>query len=298
VASYRELSGPLPFHYSALSPSAAGRTLIQVGLTGLIRAAELFYPGLGENAVFKPLPGKHIRTLPFLHYFAEDTAAPIRLPRRPAGTSKTACGQLSGPAPWQAGREPNARDLAPPLLGPTSGNGLSTLRGPARRFLLDLHGIEWAARRTSRQALAQGLRKEGHARSRRGSIRPASGWSGGWSWRAAVFRQAAKAMNVRSDGPFTAPPHGLVELRSRLKESSQDLSSELRVHPRASVASSVLMAALTGRQLAVHTVAPEGEHAQLALLVGNGDWPRGHCCCRSTAEGGKQGGKWFRTRRF
>jgi len=54
VASYRELVRPIALHYSALSPECAD-DLIQVGLLGLIRAAELFLPSLGTP--FSALPG-------------------------------------------------------------------------------------------------------------------------------------------------------------------------------------------------------------------------------------------------
>ncbi|MCT0214414.1 MULTISPECIES: sigma-70 family RNA polymerase sigma factor [unclassified Synechococcus] len=77
VASYHELVRPIALHYSALSPECPD-DLIQVGLLGLIRAAELFVPSLGTP--FSAFARHHIRGA-ILHYL-RDQAAPIRVPRR------------------------------------------------------------------------------------------------------------------------------------------------------------------------------------------------------------------------
>ena len=77
VAQYRELVRPIALHYSALSPECPD-DLIQVGLLGLIRAAELFVPSLGTP--FSAFARHHIRGA-ILHYL-RDQAGLIRVPRR------------------------------------------------------------------------------------------------------------------------------------------------------------------------------------------------------------------------
>ena len=79
VQTYRQLVRPIALHYSRCS-SEACEDLLQVGLLGLIRAAELYRT---ERSVpFTAFARPHIRGA-ILHYL-RDTAPCIRLPRRQA----------------------------------------------------------------------------------------------------------------------------------------------------------------------------------------------------------------------
>ncbi|MCP9845364.1 sigma-70 family RNA polymerase sigma factor [Synechococcus sp. Lug-A] len=77
VEAYRELVRPIALHYAALCREGAD-DLIQVGLLGLIRAAERFEPCTGTP--FSAFARQHVRGA-ILHYL-RDQAPPIRLPRR------------------------------------------------------------------------------------------------------------------------------------------------------------------------------------------------------------------------
>lgn len=77
VTAYRELVRPLAVHYARVSGQCA-EDLEQVGLLGLIRAAERFNPDRGT--AFGPFARPHVRGA-ILHYL-RDTAPVVRLPRR------------------------------------------------------------------------------------------------------------------------------------------------------------------------------------------------------------------------
>jgi RNA polymerase sigma-B factor len=77
VEAYRELVRPIALHYAALCREGAD-DLIQVGLLGLIRAAERFEPSTGTP--FSAFARQHVRGA-ILHYL-RDQAPAIRLPRR------------------------------------------------------------------------------------------------------------------------------------------------------------------------------------------------------------------------
>jgi RNA polymerase sigma-B factor len=79
VEAYRALVRPLARHYANCSAEAA-EDLTQVGLLGLIRAAELYRPETGVP--FEAFARPHIRGA-ILHYL-RDTAPAVRLPRRQA----------------------------------------------------------------------------------------------------------------------------------------------------------------------------------------------------------------------
>lgn len=79
VESYRELVRPLALHYARCSAEAAD-DLVQVGLLGLIRAAELYRSDRGVP--FAAFARPHIRGA-ILHYL-RDAAPVVRLPRRQA----------------------------------------------------------------------------------------------------------------------------------------------------------------------------------------------------------------------
>lgn len=79
VESYRELVRPLAIHYARCSQESR-EDLQQVGLLGLIRAAELYRRDLATP--FEAFARPHIRGA-ILHYL-RDTAPIVRLPRRQA----------------------------------------------------------------------------------------------------------------------------------------------------------------------------------------------------------------------
>ncbi|MEB3244167.1 MAG: sigma-70 family RNA polymerase sigma factor [Cyanobacteriota bacterium] len=79
VESHRHLVPPVALHYWQRCPEPQD-DLIQVGLLGLIRAAELFQPT--RQTPFAAFARPHIRGA-ILHYL-RDAALPVRLPRRQA----------------------------------------------------------------------------------------------------------------------------------------------------------------------------------------------------------------------
>lgn len=79
VEAYRQLVRPVALHYALRCPESA-EDLIQVGLLGLIRAAELYRPEQGTP--FEAFARPHIRGA-ILHYL-RDLAPSVRLPRRQA----------------------------------------------------------------------------------------------------------------------------------------------------------------------------------------------------------------------
>ena len=79
VEANRDLVGPIAAHYAAHSAEAR-EDLEQVGLLGLIRAAELYSSDQGTP--FEAFAKPHIRGA-ILHYL-RDQAPAVRLPRRQA----------------------------------------------------------------------------------------------------------------------------------------------------------------------------------------------------------------------
>lgn len=79
VESHRDLVRPLAIHYARCSQEPS-EDLLQVGLLGLIRAAELYRREL--STPFEAFARPHIRGA-ILHYL-RDTAPVVRLPRRQA----------------------------------------------------------------------------------------------------------------------------------------------------------------------------------------------------------------------
>jgi len=140
VATYRELVRPIALHYSALSPECPD-DLIQVGLLGLIRAAELYLPSLGTP--FSAFARHHIRGA-ILHYL-RDQAGPIRVPRRQQELEDKLrqllrCRQALGqPAPSEA-------DIRSSLdLGTAQWERFQRLRCLGKPVSLDLHAVDVAA---------------------------------------------------------------------------------------------------------------------------------------------------------
>ncbi|MFO8236887.1 MAG: sigma-70 family RNA polymerase sigma factor [Prochlorococcaceae cyanobacterium] len=77
IEQYRELVRPIALHYHQRCAEPLD-DLIQVGLLGLLRAAELYRPA--TTTPFSAFARPHVRGA-ILHYL-RDLAAPVRLPRR------------------------------------------------------------------------------------------------------------------------------------------------------------------------------------------------------------------------
>lgn len=77
IERYRQLVRPIARHYQGCSPEPL-EDLEQVGLLGLLRAAELYHPE--RQTPFEAFARPHIRGA-ILHYL-RDQARPVRLPRR------------------------------------------------------------------------------------------------------------------------------------------------------------------------------------------------------------------------
>lgn len=105
VSRYRQLVKPLARHYARHCPEPLD-DLIQVGMLGLLRAAELYSPG--EGVPFEVFARAHVRGA-ILHYL-RDVAPVVRLPRRLGERQHQLKGLLRQ---WrhQHGREPNAEEL-------------------------------------------------------------------------------------------------------------------------------------------------------------------------------------------
>ena len=99
VEGYRQLVRPIALHYARCTREPS-EDLIQVGLLGLIRAAELYSP---DRAVpFAAFARPHIRGA-MLHYL-RDKAPSIRLPRRQAELQEKLAQLERCPPPGSAGR--------------------------------------------------------------------------------------------------------------------------------------------------------------------------------------------------
>lgn len=124
VNHYRGLVTPIAVHYGRRCPEPFD-DLVQVGLLGLLRAAELYQPH--TTTPFEAFARPHIRGA-ILHYL-RDSALAVRLPRRQMELHDK-LRQLK--ASWCArhGHEPSANDLRTALqLSPSQWHDL--LRGQA-----------------------------------------------------------------------------------------------------------------------------------------------------------------------
>lgn len=103
VETYRDLVRPLALHY-ARRCQESWEDLLQVGLMGLIRAAELYQPEQGTP--FPAFAKPHIRGA-ILHYL-RDEAPTVRLPRRQAELQERLL-RLEGEQPSESGAGARAR---------------------------------------------------------------------------------------------------------------------------------------------------------------------------------------------
>ncbi len=124
VSLYRRLVTPIAVHYSRRCPEPLD-DLVQVGLLGLLRAAELYKPH--TKTPFDAFARPHIRGA-ILHYL-RDTALPVRLPRRQMELHDQ-LRQLKATWSGRHGHEPSAEELRGALkLSPQQWQEL--LRGQA-----------------------------------------------------------------------------------------------------------------------------------------------------------------------
>lgn len=124
VNHYRALVMPIAVHYGRRCPEPLD-DLVQVGLLGLLRAAELFQPQ--TTTPFEAFARPHIRGA-ILHYL-RDSALAVRLPRRQMELHDK-LRQLKASWCGQHGQEPSAEDLRAALqLSPSQWQDL--LRGQA-----------------------------------------------------------------------------------------------------------------------------------------------------------------------
>jgi RNA polymerase sigma-B factor len=228
VASYRDLVRPIALHYSALSPECPD-DLIQVGLLGLIRAAELYLPSLGTP--FSAFARHHIRGA-ILHYL-RDQAGPIRVPRRQQELEDKLrqllrCRQALGQS------APSEADIRIALnLDIAQWERFQRLRYLGKPVSLDLHAVdiaspEQAAVESSDQGEAMAVLEwlEPHHRAvvRKVVIEGQS------------LRRAATALNVSPMTVHRRLRFALGQLRSQLDGGAGALNSGLRPRPCSSAA--------------------------------------------------------------
>ena len=133
VTTYRALVNPIALHYARRCPEPLD-DLMQVGLLGLLRAAELYQPHTATP--FEAFARPHIRGA-ILHYL-RDSAGAVRLPRRQMELQDK-LRQLR--AQWGArhGQEPTANELRTALqLTPAQWHELE--RGQAMGRPIGLEG--------------------------------------------------------------------------------------------------------------------------------------------------------------
>jgi RNA polymerase sigma-B factor len=105
IEQYRDLVRPIAVHYHQRCAEPLD-DLIQVGLLGLLRAAELYRAG--SSTPFSAFARPHVRGA-ILHYL-RDLAAPVRLPRR-MDERRQQLSRLRRQWPCHHGGEPTAEQL-------------------------------------------------------------------------------------------------------------------------------------------------------------------------------------------
>ena len=105
IEQYRDLVRPIALHYQQRCAEPLD-DLIQVGLLGLLRAAELYRPD--TRTPFSAFARPHVRGA-ILHYL-RDLAAPVRLPRR-LEERRQQLGRLRRQWPCRGAAEPSAEQL-------------------------------------------------------------------------------------------------------------------------------------------------------------------------------------------
>lgn len=105
IEQYHDLVRPIAFHYQQRCAEPLD-DLIQVGLLGLLRAAELYRPA--SSTPFSAFARPHVRGA-ILHYL-RDLAAPVRLPRR-VEERRQQLSRLRRQWPCRAAGEPSAEQL-------------------------------------------------------------------------------------------------------------------------------------------------------------------------------------------
>jgi RNA polymerase sigma-B factor len=129
VEQYRELVRPIALHYHQRCAEPLD-DLIQVGLLGLLRAAERYQAGSGTP--FSAFARPHVRGA-ILHYL-RDLAAPVRLPRR-LDERRQQLSRLRRAWPGACGNEPTPEQLRQTLgLSPRQWRDLEA-SAPLQRLL-------------------------------------------------------------------------------------------------------------------------------------------------------------------
>ncbi len=105
IEQYRDLVRPIALHYQQRCAEPLD-DLIQVGLLGLLRAAELYRPD--TSTPFSAFARPHVRGA-ILHYL-RDLAAPVRLPRR-LEERRQQLGRLRRQWPCRGAAEPSTEQL-------------------------------------------------------------------------------------------------------------------------------------------------------------------------------------------
>jgi RNA polymerase sigma-B factor len=105
IEQYRDLVRPIALHYQQRCAEPLD-DLIQVGLLGLLRAAELYRPD--TSTPFSAFARPHVRGA-ILHYL-RDLAAPVRLPRR-LEERRQQLGRLRRQWPCRGASEPSDEQL-------------------------------------------------------------------------------------------------------------------------------------------------------------------------------------------
>ncbi len=241
VNQYCGLVNPIAVHYCRRCPEPLD-DLVQVGLMGLLRAAELYQPQI--NTPFEAFARPHIRGA-ILHYL-RDSALAVRLPRRQMELHDK-LRQLK--ASWSGchGQEPSAEDLRLALgLSPDQWQDL--LRGQAMARPMDLEtrvdgsllyeGIGSRTREADSPGNGDWEQQAVQVSEQLALLEPElrrviqkvvlSGWT---------YRRTAALLQV---SPMTVQrrlKQGLAQLRSAINgETADAISRQQRQHPSPSVA--------------------------------------------------------------
>lgn len=241
VNQYRALVMPIAVHYGRRCPEPLD-DLIQVGLLGLLRAAELYRPQ--TTTPFEAFARPHIRGA-ILHYL-RDSALAVRLPRRQMELHDKLRQLKAG---WCArhGQEPSAEDLRTALhlsplqwqellRGQAMGRPMGFEPGGDEPLALGRLGSDVSEAETGQddEPAAQQEQLQQHLLELDPGLRQViqkvvlSGWT---------YRRTAAWLQV---SPMTVQrrlKRGLALLRAALAPAAGDeLSSRRRLHPVASAA--------------------------------------------------------------
>jgi RNA polymerase sigma-B factor len=210
VETHRDLVRPLALHYARRCQEPLD-DLHQVGLLGLIRAAELYRPEQGTP--FAAFARPHIRGA-ILHYLRDEAPA-VRLPRRQAELQER-LQRLEGEAVWTAGGAADGLSLCQ-RLGVDEEHWRLLLRhrqlcrplpleGPQLEELPAPEEVPWEERLVALRELLEQLDPRQREVVRQVVL-------GGWSYRRLAARMQVSPMTVQR-----LLHRGLASLRQQLEE--------------------------------------------------------------------------------